>query len=155
MSTLLNSVTVRRLIKAERSRVFAAFSSADTLSQWFSPSADITVELLTFEFVPHSKFRLLYTMPDGSKPVVGGVYEIIKPPSQIVFTWMWAPPDPHADIPTRVCVQFHEKGRYTEVVLTHDKLLTKEACDRHAAGWEGTFDRLEPFIIAVSTITTP
>ena len=147
MSTLLHSVTIRRLVKANRKRVFAAFSSAEALAQWFSPSIDIAIDVQAFEFVPKGQFRLRYTMPDGIQPVVGGVYEVIEEPGQIVFTWMWEAPDPHADIPTRVFVEFIDRGEETEVLLTHDK-LPKEAGERHITGWENTFDRLAPYLSA-------
>ncbi len=142
MSTLLHSVTARRLIKANRKRVFSAFSSAEALAQWCSPSVDIAIDVLEFEFAPKGQFRIRYTMPDGSQSFVGGEYEVIEEPSQIVFTWMWEVPDPHADIPSRVLVQFIDLGSTTELLLTHDK-LPKDACGRHITGWEATLDRLE------------
>ncbi len=147
MSSLLHSVTVRRLIKANRKRVFAAFSNAEALAQWFSPSVDVAIDVQVFEFVPKGQFRVRYTMPDGNQPVVGGVYEVIDEPNQIVFTWVWEAPDPHADIPTRVFVEFIDRGEETEVLLTHDK-LPKEACERHIAGWESTFDRIVLYLSA-------
>ncbi|GLR69772.1 SRPBCC family protein [Agaribacter marinus] len=147
MSSLLHSVKVRRLIKANRKRVFAAFSNAEALAQWFSPSVDIAIDVQVFEFVPKGQFRVRYTMPDGNQPIVGGVYEVIDEPNQIVFTWVWEAPDPHADIPTRVFVEFIDRGEETEVLLTHDK-LPKEACERHIAGWESTFDRIVLYLSA-------
>lgn len=143
MNPLMESITVSRLIKAERAHVFDAFSRSEALLQWFSPSADISLELLEFEFVPQGNFRIRYTMPDGSNSVVSGTYEIIEQPVKIVFSWMWEAPDPYANISTRVFVQFFEKGEQTEVVITHDKLPSKEDCARYMAGWEGTLDRLE------------
>lgn len=149
MNTLLYSVTVSRLINAERNVVFEAFSSAEMLSQWFSPSPEISIELLEFEFVPQGVFRMRYAMPDGTQPIVGGRYEIIEKPTQIIFSWIWEAPDPHADIPTRVVVQFDAKGVNTEITVTHDRLPTKGACSRYVAGWEGTLERLEQLILTV------
>lgn len=142
MNVPLHSVSVRRLIKAHRSHVFEAFSTVESLSQWFSPSADITIELLRFEFEPQGDFLMRYTMPNGSQPLVGGKYEKISRPDEIVFTWMWKAGDPHANIPTRVSIQFNEQGMDTELVLTHEQ-LPKEACERHAKGWEATLGRIE------------
>ncbi len=150
MSTLLHSLTVRRLITAERRSVFAAFASADALSTWFSPSADIAIELLAFDFTPQGRFSLRYTMPDGSQPVVNGVYEAIEPPERIVFSWIWEAPDPHADVPTRVVVTFRETAGRTDVELIHQR-LPKAACERHSAGWQATLERLEPAPQTLST----
>ncbi len=140
------SVSVNRLVHASRARVFDAFSNAQALSQWFSPAADITLEVEVFEFFAGGQFRLRYTMPDGTQPVVGGVYEHIEPQSRIIFSWQWQQPDPHSDIPTRVDVRFEERGDDTVITVTHERLPSEEAGERHQAGWEGTFDSLERFV---------
>lgn len=143
-----HSITVRRLIHAPRTRVFAAFSRAQALSQWFTPRPDISVEVLAFSFERGGDFRLRFTMPDGSRPTVGGRYEHIAPSDQIAFSWMWEAPDPHAGIPTRVLVEFLEAGEATEVVITHDRLPTDDARTRYIHGWEGMLDRLEDMLAA-------
>lgn len=142
MKTATHSIIVRRLIKAPRARVFDAFSRADALAQWFTPAPDISVEILAFDFTAAGGFRLRYTMPDGQRPIVAGTYELIAPPGRLAFSWVWQAPDPHADVPTRVRIEFLEKGDSTELVITHDRLPSREACTRHAAGWEGTLDNL-------------
>lgn len=154
MTTLNQSISVRRLIKANRSHVFEAFSNAKSLAQWFSPSPNITVEVLAFEFVLKGDFRIRYSMPDGSFLVVAGSYHRISPPDELVFSWVWQAPDPHADILTQVHVQFRDKGDSTEIVLSHNKLPSKEACDRYTAGWQGTFDNLENFLATDKYPTT-
>ena len=145
MTEIMHTITVRRVIRARRESVFDAFSKSEALTQWFSPSPDISVEVLTFEFTPEGRFRLRYTMPDGVQPVVGGVYEEIARPDRLAFSWIWEPPYPHADVQTRVLIQFVDKGDATEVVLTHDRLPSEEAGQHHADGWEGIFDRLSRF----------
>ena len=137
------SVTVRRLIGAPRARVFEAFSRPDALTQWFTPSPDISLEVLAFRFAPQGGFRLRFTMPGDERKVVAGSYDVIAPPERLAFSWIWEAPDPHAGIPTRVVVELLEKGAATEVVLTHERLPSDEARSRHAAGWEATLDRLE------------
>ena len=140
------SVSVTRLINAPRARVFEAFTSAQALSQWFSPNADISLAVEVFEFAVNGDFRLRYSMPDGTQPVVDGVYEVIEPPHRIVFSWLWQQPDPHADIPTRVDVRLADIGDGTEITVTHERLPSGEARERYAKGWEGTIDGLERFV---------
>lgn len=148
-----HSTTVRRMVRADKSRVFNAFSSADALAQWFTPDACISLEVTDFEFVPGGTFRLRYTMPDGTRPVAGGQYLAIDQPDQIVFSWVWEAPDIHAGIQTQVSVRFIEHGNQTEVIITHDLLPSREASDRHAQGWQGTLSRLdEAFDAGVSDI---
>lgn len=137
------ATTVRRLIKVDRARVFDAFGRSEALAHWFTPSEDVSLEVLAFEFVPMGGFRLRYTMPDGARLVVGGAYELIAPPEKLAFSWIWEAPDPHADIPTRVLIRFLEKGDSTEVVVTHSQLASKEDCTLSTAAWECTLDNLE------------
>ncbi|MEM8742156.1 MAG: SRPBCC domain-containing protein [Pseudomonadota bacterium] len=143
MSDLLHATTVRRLIRATRPRVFAAFSRAEALEQWFSPSADIAVTVLAFEFAEGGTYRFRYAMPDGSHPTLGGAFTCIEEPARLAFTWVWEAPDPHAGIPTLVSVALHARGQATELVLTHSQIPSEEIAARHAAGWEATLDHLE------------
>lgn len=48
---------VQRVIHAMRSQIFKAFSRADLLIKWFTPSTEITLEVLGFDFVPERRFR--------------------------------------------------------------------------------------------------
>lgn len=134
---------VRRSIPAARTRIFDAFSSAGALSQWFTPSAEVLLDILEFAFESGGRFRFRYVMPDGRKPVVGGVYELIEPPERIVCSWIWEAPDPLAGIPMRVLFEFFEDGGRTEVVVTHHGIPSDQACSIHEDGWDAALDRLE------------
>lgn len=137
-----HALVVRRVIQARRSRIFEAFSRPDLLAQWFTPSAEISLEALDFDFVTDGRFRLRYTLPDGRRPVVGGTYERIAPPEEIILSWIWEAPDPLADIPMRVLFHFVEKDDATEVVITHEGLPSDTACTIHADGWKAALDSL-------------
>lgn len=147
MSSATHSITVKRTVKASLKIVFDAFSQPNSVAKWFSPSADISIEILEFNFTPKGTYRIRYAMPDGTHPIVGGTYESIERPTQINFTWIWEAPDLHAGISTHVCVHFLEKGAFTEVVLVHTRLMDKDACARHTIGWEANLERLTQYII--------
>lgn len=139
-------LVVRRNIPAPRSLVFNAFSRADHMSRWFTPSADISVEVLEFDFVLNGAFRLSYAMPDGRSPVVRGAFERIKRPECIVMSWMWEAPNSLENIPMRVSFEFFEKTGASEVVITHEGIPSDAACTIHFAGWESTLKNLEKLI---------
>lgn len=139
----MHKITVKRLLNVPRAKVFAAFSTAQALSKWYTPSPDISVEILAFDFKMGEHYRFQYTMTNGSKPVLGGVYELISPDSEITFTWVWEAPDVHADVPTRVNIKFYERSGSTELILSHEQLPSQEIGERHADGWENTLDQLE------------
>ncbi len=136
------SVTVRHLVVSPRDNVFAAFSTAEAITQWFSPSSDISVEAQRFDFTPGGAYRLAYTMPDGTRPTVHGVFEEISAPERIVMTWTWEPPDPHAYMLTRVSFDLVDKGPTTEIIVRHSNLPSSEFGERYVRGWTGTLERL-------------
>ena len=138
-----HSITLRQRIPAARTRVFEAFTRPEALVQWFTPSPDISLEILDFDFAPQGAFRFCFTMPGDVQKRVGGSYERIAPPEEIVFSWVWEAPDQHAGMPTRVRVRFEENGDATEVVLTHERLVSEEVAARHGDGWSGMFKRLD------------
>ncbi|MEM7461527.1 MAG: SRPBCC domain-containing protein [Pseudomonadota bacterium] len=137
---------VRRKIQAPRSRIFDAFTQANAIAQWFSPARDIVVEVLEFNFVPGGHFKLLWSLPDGRKPAVGGIFEQIDQSSQIVMSWTWQAPDPLENIPMRVTFRFVDRREATEVTVIHEGIPTDLACTVHADGWEGTLTNLESFL---------
>lgn len=138
---------VRRLIPAPRRRIFEVFSRAELLAQWFTPSPDIDLDILDFNFKENGIFRFRYIMPDGRHPVVGGAYERISAPEEIVVSWLWEAPDPLQGLDMRVLFRFHECGDATEVVIWHEKLPSDTACSIHEDGWEGSLDSLCRFLI--------
>ncbi len=138
-----HSITVRRLIPANQECVFNAFRDPKLLPQWFTPHADISVEVLAFAFSLQGGFRLRYSMPDGTHPIVAGMYEIIEKPHRIVFSWVWEEPDIHANISTRVVVQLVKKNERTEVIINHEQLPSQDACSRYEKGWAGMLNQLQ------------
>ncbi len=140
------SVTVRRSFTAPRGRVFDAFQNADALSHWFAPSAEVTIEILTFQFRPNGEYRFRYTYPDNTQGVIGGRYISINPPEELVFSWIWEQPDRHADVATQVRIQFISRNELTDLIVTHDRLPSDQARDRYATGWSGNFDRLDTWL---------
>lgn len=134
---------VRRLIDSPPTKVFTAFSKSSALQLWFTPSADVSIEILEFDFAVGGRFRFQYALVDGRRSVVAGNYEIIVEPRQIVMTWVWEPPDALAGIPMRVTFDFNEVAGATEVVVTHEGIPSDQACTVHQDGWVGTFANLE------------
>jgi len=140
-------LVVRRDIQASCERVFHAFTRADLLVQWFTPSPDITIEILRFEFVEGGSFRFRYTMPDGRKSVVGGTYERIDAPRELACSWTWEAPDPLAGVRMHVLFQFIEHDLGTHVVITHNGIPSNAACTVHESGWDGALSNLEEFTL--------
>jgi len=133
---------VRRRFKAAPERVFAAFADARLVGRWLSPSPEITLAVLAFDFCVGGAYRFAYNVPGGGTVIVGGVYRVIVPPTKIVFSWIIEPPDEHAGIESEVTVTITADGSGSELLIRHQKLVRADAVTRHAAGWQGALDQL-------------
>jgi uncharacterized protein YndB with AHSA1/START domain len=142
MSADETQVEVHRRFAAKPESVFAAFAEARWVGRWLSPSPDITLSLLQFDFREGGAYRFAYRMPGGQTVVVGGSYRSIERPSKIVFSWVIEPPDAHAGIESEVTVTITRDDGGTELVIRHEKLRRADAMVRHAEGWRGALDRL-------------
>lgn len=131
------TLEIRRVIPAPRQRVFDAWTQAKELDRWSAPppmTARAEIDLRV-----GGRYRITMRAPDGSERRVSGVYRVVEPPTKLVYTWKWeesAMPD------TTVTVEFHDRGKSTEIVLRHDGLVDPDSRARHEHGWNGCLDNL-------------
>jgi uncharacterized protein YndB with AHSA1/START domain len=135
-------VEIRQCFTAAPEKVFAAFADPRLVVLWLSPSPDIKLSLLRFDFREGGAYRFAYHLPDGKNVIVGGSYTLIEPPSKIVFSWIIEPPDEHAGIVSEVTVTITPDDRGTELVIRHKKFTRTDAIVRHTEGWRGALDQL-------------
>jgi uncharacterized protein YndB with AHSA1/START domain len=133
---------VRRRFAVAPEKVFAAFADARLVARWLTPAPEITLTLLQFDFRVGGAYRFAYHLPDGTTVIVGGIYQSIEPPSEIVFSWIIEPPDEHAGIESEVIVTITPDGDGACLHIRHEKLNRTDAILRHAEGWRGALDRL-------------
>ena len=109
---------------------------------WWSPDADVDVDVLVWDLVPGGRWRFSYTFPDGRADHVGGTFRTIEPPRRLSFTWTWEPPDVHAGMETLVSVTLDEAAGATTVLVRHERFPDRATRDRHDIGWTSTLERL-------------
>jgi uncharacterized protein YndB with AHSA1/START domain len=136
------TVVARQLYDAPPERVFRAFTEPALLQRWFSPGADVAIEVLAHDLRPGGKYRFRYRESDGTVSIVAGEFREITEPRRLVFTWTWEAPDPHAGIETLVTIAIVADGAGTEVVVTHARFPDEPSRARHEAGWRTTLPRM-------------
>ena len=133
---------IRRRLAYAPEMVFGAFAKAGLVTRWLTPSPEIKLTMLQFDFREGGSYRFAYHIPGATTVIVAGSYSVIKPPSKIVFSWVIEPPDEHAGIQSEVSVAITPDGSGSELVIRHEKLGRTDAIERHAAGWRGAVDQL-------------
>jgi uncharacterized protein YndB with AHSA1/START domain len=134
---------VRRHLAATPERVFAAFADAKLVSRWLTPSPDITMNVLSFDFRVGGFYRFAYRVPDGPIMIVNGTYRAIEPPGRIAFSWNIEPPDEHAGLQSEVVVSITASAGGSELYIRHSQLTLPGAGERHGTGWLGALDALD------------
>ena len=145
---------VRQHLAASPSRVFAAFADPALVSRWLTPSPDVVLRVVEFDFRVGGAYRFAYDVPGGATMSVGGVYRKIAPPSALTFSWNIEPPDEHAGLRSEVTVTFTPRGTGTDLRIRHAQLTRPGACERHEAGWRGALAHLTALLDARERTST-
>jgi uncharacterized protein YndB with AHSA1/START domain len=136
------SLEIKRLIKAPRDRVYAAWTDPAQLKQWFGPESVQTHELMA-DARAGGKFRWDLSNPEGEKMTCRGEYRELQPGKKIVFTWQWDDDETWKNHTSVVTVELEDCAGGTELRLTHEQLPNEASRDGHTRGWNSALDKLE------------
>lgn len=138
-----NTLVITRMLPASAGRIFAAWTTADIMKQWFCPNENMTVTAAEIDAHEGGHYRIVMENKDGEIHSPSGTYEKIVPNEIIVFTWKWA----DSELVTRVTIALKELGENeTELTLTHEGFPDADLTNRHNEGWTGCLDRLQDFL---------
>ena len=132
---------VKKLIKAKRDRVFAAWTTPDLMKRWYAPD-EMTVPNAVSDLRVGGVYRIEMKgrlMGEEASGTVTGKYIKIIPGELLVFTWRWEG-DPSPE--TVVTVELAEASGGTEVTVTHDRFSSANARNKHEYGWTGCLENL-------------
>jgi uncharacterized protein YndB with AHSA1/START domain len=135
---------ITRVLPAAPSVVFAAFTDAEKLAQWWGP-AGFTVPSLEFEPRVGQRYRIEMQPPDGESFYLIGQFQEVDPPARLAFTFVWEEPDPD-DVENLAELSFRELGDSTEVSLAQGPFKTEPRRELHRDGWTDSFDKLERLV---------
>ena len=131
-----------RLIKADRDRVFAAWTDPAILRRWWGPGP-ITCPEAHIDLREGGTYRIANKETDGSITWISGHFERIRNPEELVYTWKVSILPDEA---TRVRVQFMAHPSGTELILTHERFAVEAVRDMHLEGWNACIDKLEAML---------
>ncbi len=136
------ALEIKRLIKAPRDRVYAAWTDPAQIKQWFGPE-----NVQTHDFIADvragGKYRWELSNSEGEKMTVHGEYRELQLGKKIVFTWQWDDDEAWENQISIVTVELADGEGGTELRLSHRQLPSEESRDRHAHGWNSVLDKLE------------
>jgi uncharacterized protein YndB with AHSA1/START domain len=138
------TLEIERVVPAARPVVFAAFTTAAQLANWWGPEG-FTVASLDFEPRVGNGYRIEMQPPEGDSFHLVGEFREVDPPERLAYTFVWEPADPD-DVETLVELSFRDLGDSTEVGFTQGVFKTEARRELHRDGWADTFDKLEQFL---------
>lgn len=128
------AMSVSRTIAAPLDRVWNAFAEAEELNRWFTTNAKQ-------DFVEGGR----YENADGD----GGKFKRIVPQKRIRFTWEQKKHQPGSEVEAAFTPKGDDK---TQLVLTHEKLSSKEEVEDLREGWSWAMDSLKSYLETGSPI---
>ena len=136
-----------RVFDASRERVFAAYTDAEQIAQWWGPRETETI-VDKLEARAGGAWRFVMRNPDGSETGFRGTIREITPPERIVQTFEWEGMPGHVSVDT---AEFEDLGDgRTKVTSTSIFHTTEERDGMLESGMEGgmaeSLDRLEELL---------
>ncbi|HKM67087.1 MAG TPA: SRPBCC domain-containing protein [Candidatus Acidoferrum sp.] len=135
---------INRTFAAPRDRVYRAWTDARQFALWFHPSTDYKTVITRLDLRVGGKYSVEMHHKGGNIHRMWGMYEEVRPPEKIVFTWRWSEDESLAD--TLVTVRFTDLGGSTEVSLTHERFHSVADRDKHNEGWIACLGQLGAYL---------
>jgi uncharacterized protein YndB with AHSA1/START domain len=146
---------IRRTFAAPRAKVFAAWTEREKLERWMCRDVPTHEPKYTeLDLRPGGRYVIEIPVPKEGFTYRGhGVFQEVKPPERLVFTWGWqkvplgkGKSEELQKTESLVTVELFERGKSTEMVFTHERFENAKMRDEHQKGWDGCFEKLAEFL---------
>ncbi len=138
----LETLVVRKTIQASPERLFAAWTESDHLRAWWGPEGVVCIAA-EVDLQPGGHYRIGNQLPGQKVLWIVGEFEVVEPPRRLVYTWKV---DGISETEERVTVQFEPQGAATEVIVTHERIPSRELRNQHQQGWQGCLSGLANYM---------
>jgi len=136
-----HSLELTHTFSAPRDEVFAAWTQAEQLVQWFGSQGSKTTHA-EVDLRVGGGYRMEMILAEGQKFAVYGTFREVSAPEKLVYTWEFDTPELGQVRNSLVTVVFEERGEWTDLRLRHEALPDQPTCERHEQGWKGCFESL-------------
>ncbi len=146
------TLVIRRLLKAPQELAFRAWTSPEHIKQWMRPDPEMVVPSAKMDLRVGGKLRIQMQDPKGEYFTAAGEFREVNPPEKLVYTWDWEKDgsgDEFGELEGKtslITVEFLNRGKQTEFVMTHTRFATVESRDSHAGGWGNAVDSLAEYV---------
>ncbi len=146
MTATSTQLEVSRIIRADRERVFDAWTDPTKIMAWWG-AGGVTCPEAEMDVAEGGTYRIANLTPSGETMWISGTFSEVEPPSRLSYTWAMEPID-EATQHSNVDVSFEKTPDGTLVTVVHTRLASQEARDTHLAGWNGCLDGLDALLEA-------
>jgi uncharacterized protein YndB with AHSA1/START domain len=146
------TLIIKRLLHAPPELAFRAWTAPEHIKQWMRPEPGMVVPLVSMDLRVGGKFRIQMRMPDGEYFTAVGVFQEVKAPERLVYSWDWEKDGSGTEFgevegqPSQITVEFLKRGERTELVMTHSRFAKVESRDNHARGWGNALENFATFV---------
>ena len=135
---------LERVLAAPREHVFRMHAEPELLAQWWGPKG-FTAPSVALDVRVGGNYRIAMQPPQGDRFFLSGEFREVDPPTLLVYTFRWEPPDPD-DRETVVAVSLQHRGGSTVLTVDQQPFATEARRSLHEQGWSESLDRLEELI---------
>ena len=147
-----HKLVVVRDFEAPRELVWRAWTDPSQTKQWLG-FEHMAVESIVADLQVGGRFRIqMKKADDGEYYTAVGTYLEVKTLERLVYTWDWEKDGAGTEFgevegnDTQVTVELHPNGKFTRLILTHEKFLSAQRRDNHEKGWNDWLERMAKFV---------
>jgi uncharacterized protein YndB with AHSA1/START domain len=135
------SLTITRRLRASPQKVYAAWTQAENLIQWFAAQAKPGSVKADLDVRVDGRYRISFIDENsGEYHEVGGLYRDVVPDARLQFTWAWHSTPERESL---VTIEFKPDADGTLMIFRQEQFADQAARDNHERGWNKFFDVLE------------
>lgn len=136
-------LVIRRSFDADVETLFEALTNPEALKDWFGPGT-AKVRHATSDLRVGGRWSIEMIGDNCEEHNVSGEFVEVDPPRKVAFTWAWrSTPDRVSQV--TYALKPEAEGR-TTLTLTHERFASADIRDRHEFGWNGSLDKLAPWL---------